>query len=264
MPNLDCNIYMLKIPSPQTDGRAKDGAGNIDIDNSNAVTVDNSAASNGNSYNYNDYELVLIDSGNGLNTENLFKGIRKLGLNPANITKIILTHEHLDHSLGVFKILNRPEINKEKIKVYALGDTFEALKYGDEEKIAPRALGIGPEVFRVSVEPIPSNILVELHEGDLIDLDIFKFKAYFTPGHSLGSVTLYEPDLKIMFPGDVVFSSGSFGRYDFPGGSLSKLIESIERLSELDVKYLCPGHMHYSNRGNSEIKLALKIIKNMY
>jgi len=66
-------------------------------------------------------------------------------------------------------------------------------------------------------------------------------KVFVTPGHSPGSVSLYLEEDKILISGDVVFA-GSVGRTDFPGGSTSLLRKSIDRLSQLDVEYLVPGH----------------------
>jgi glyoxylase-like metal-dependent hydrolase (beta-lactamase superfamily II) len=45
----------------------------------------------------------------------------------------------------------------------------------------------------------------------------------------------------VLFSGDVVFAQ-SVGRVDLPGGDAARLIESLERLMELDVELLCPGH----------------------
>ena len=48
-------------------------------------------------------------------------------------------------------------------------------------------------------------------------------------------------DKKVLITGDLVFN-GSVGRTDFPGGSITTLKQSIERVSQLDVEYLLPGH----------------------
>ena len=66
-------------------------------------------------------------------------------------------------------------------------------------------------------------------------------EVLLTPGHSPGSICLYLEEQKILVSGDVVFA-GSVGRTDFPGGSPSLLRQSVDRLSQLDVEYLVPGH----------------------
>jgi len=226
-PNLDCNIYILK--HSDTSGKSS-----------------------------KTYELTLIDAGNGLNTSNLIEGMKASGFNPKNITRIIITHEHLDHILGVYNI---PEIAVTKPEIYAFGITKDALNNGDEDVIAPRMLGIRPSVFGVDIKPL--NVK-NIKGGTVMDVGAFNFEFIYTPGHSLGSVSIYETSQKILFPGDVVFCGGSFGRFDFPGGSLTELRNSIKKLMELDVKIICPGHMNYSMSGNEEIRKADRVINSFY
>ncbi|GAF86797.1 unnamed protein product, partial [marine sediment metagenome] len=91
----------------------------------------------------------------------------------------------------------------------------------------------------------------------------FSFQIHYTPGHSPGSICYYDPDKKVLIPGDLIFKGGSFGRYDFPGGSLQDLINSIKSMNNLDVKYLLPGHMGISSNGNKSIELTYRMIKSM-
>jgi len=79
-----------------------------------------------------------------------------------------------------------------------------------------------------------------LQEGKLI-LDDLLFHVIHTPGHSPGSISLYWPERKALFSGDVVFSQG-LGRTDLPGGDGQRLKESIRTLSRLAVDHLFPGH----------------------
>ena len=100
--------------------------------------------------------------------------------------------------------------------------------------------------------------------GESIQFGDWTFQTYDTPGHSLGSVTFYEPTQKWLFPGDVVFPQGSFGRYDFPGGSLSKLQISIQRIADLDVDLLAAGHMTpVRSNANQSIRISLMNIMSL-
>jgi len=63
-----------------------------------------------------------------------------------------------------------------------------------------------------------------------------------TPGHSRGSICLFEGDKKVLFSGDVVFAHGDFGRFDLPGGDYMAIRQSIGRLELLGVQKLYPGH----------------------
>ena len=83
-----------------------------------------------------------------------------------------------------------------------------------------------------------------------------------TPGHTPGSICLYEAQSKSLFSGDTVFPYGSVGRTDLPGGSSRDLIRSISRLVKLDVSVLYPGHGEVtSNNVNEQIKQSLELAK---
>lgn len=203
-------------------------------------------------------DLALIDAGNALNSQNIIDSIKNLGFNPKNLKKLIITHEHLDHILGVF---NLPEITNSDVEIIAFGETARTIREGDEETIAPRQLGISAKIFSKNIRPLD---VTEVTVDDTIKFGRLNFSIHYTPGHSLGSMSLYEPDRKMLFPGDVVFCGGSFGRVDFPGGSAADLKKSINKLADLDLKYLCPGHMHISKDGNNEIEKSRRMINTYF
>jgi len=116
-------------------------------------------------------------------------------------------------------------------------------------------------MFGVEIIPLKVNDLINTNEIEISSE--YKFQIYYTPGHSPGSICYYDSNKKILIPGDVVFTGGSFGRYDFPGGSLSKLIDSIKFVNDLDVKFLLPGHMGISDNGNQQIAFSFKMIQSV-
>lgn len=80
-----------------------------------------------------------------------------------------------------------------------------------------------------------------ISEGDVLELGEVKLRVLHTPGHSPGSVALLAADS--IFVGDTLFA-GSMGRYDLPGGSLERLMNSLKtKLLVLpdDIKVF-PGH----------------------
>jgi len=204
-------------------------------------------------------ELILFDAGNAISLNGLFKGMEKLNLNYENITKVFLTHEHVDHVVGIFKLIQILRDNPPEI--FAYGTTTKILEKGDETKILPIVLGITARRFGIEIVPLKVNDLSQVKEIEISSE--FRFQIHYTPGHSPGSICYYEPDKKILIPGDLVFKGGSFGRYDFPGGSLQTLINSIKLVNNLDVKYLLPGHMGISSNGNKNIELSYEMVKSM-
>ncbi len=204
-------------------------------------------------------ELTLFDGGNGISLQGLFRGMGKFNLDYQNITKVFLTHEHVDHVLGLYPLIKTLEENPPDI--FAYGVTVNVLRSGKKEDICPDILGIDLNMFGIEILPLKVNDLTSFQEIGITD--DFTFQIHYTPGHSMGSICYYEPLKKILIPGDLVFTGGSFGRYDFPGGSLNKLIDSIKSVNNLDVKYLLPGHMGISDNGNQQIELSYKMIQSI-
>ncbi|MDG6256527.1 MAG: MBL fold metallo-hydrolase [Methanomicrobiaceae archaeon] len=100
-----------------------------------------------------------------------------------------------------------------------------------------------------------------LSDGDRIgDLEVIH-----TPGHTPGSVCLYDRDHAVLFSGDTVFAGGGFGRCDFPYGSMQALRTSLERLGTLRVEELYPGHGEPVTAGaGRHIEAALRFIGTTY
>ncbi len=205
-------------------------------------------------------ELSLFDAGNAISLNGLFIGMEKLNLNYENITKVFITHGHLDHVLGIYRLIQILKENPPAI--FAYGTAAKILQEGDETKILPLFLGITARRFGVEIIPLKVNNLSQVKEIEISSE--FSFQIHYTPGHSPGSVCYYEPDKKILIPGDLIFKGGSFGRFDLPGGSLQTLINSIKLVNNLNVKFLLPGHGRVSfENENKNIKFSYKMIKSM-
>jgi hydroxyacylglutathione hydrolase len=91
--------------------------------------------------------------------------------------------------------------------------------------------------------PIPPSVpAVELAEGGEVRFGELRLRVLHTPGHTEGSVCLYDADEGRLFSGDTLFA-GAWGRVDLPGGSAEQMAESIGRLATLDDPLrVLPGH----------------------
>jgi hydroxyacylglutathione hydrolase len=83
----------------------------------------------------------------------------------------------------------------------------------------------------------------DLREGDQLRVGDLVFAVLHTPGHTEGSVCLYDERSALLIAGDVLFA-GSYGRTDLPGGNDEQMVTSLARLaSELgDEVRVLPGH----------------------
>jgi len=98
-----------------------------------------------------------------------------------------------------------------------------------------------------------------LMDNDRLNLGETEIELIPSPGHSPDSICYYLADDKVLICGDVIFSQNT-GRVDLPGGSADQLKASIERLSQLDVEYLLPGHMDIVV-GRENVKNNFEFIK---
>ena len=99
----------------------------------------------------------------------------------------------------------------------------------------------GRNSYGFEVEPATADR--ELREGEQVTIGDLVFDVLHTPGHTEGSVCLYEERRALLLSGDVLFA-GSYGRTDLPGGSDEAMLASLTRLaSDLpDGVRVLPGH----------------------
>jgi glyoxylase-like metal-dependent hydrolase (beta-lactamase superfamily II) len=164
-----------------------------------------------NIYIINKGKLTLIDCGNGLIENSIKPYLDKLSIK--NVAQVILTHDHPDHTGGLKEILC---YFKPKIFIHKLDFKIPFLT--------------------------DKSLVTFVENNDEISIGSEKLNVLHTPGHTMGSICLYEEKNKILFSGDTVFPGGFFGRTDLPTGNSKALINSLKKLTELDVEFLLAGH----------------------
>jgi len=196
-----------------------------------------------------DEGLLVIDTGLGFSTALVFKMMMSSGLDPRTVRYIVNTHCHIDHIGGNQDFINLAE----DVKVLVHELDAEYMIKGDVNAIEPTGL------LKYNIKPFKVDI--KLKDGDKIEFGDYEFRVIHTPGHSPGCICLYDEEYKVLISGDTVFLEG-FGRYDFPYSSFKDLVKSIEKLSQLDVKALLPGHGPFTTKNGSQyIKQDLEWIK---
>jgi len=168
-------------------------------------------------------DCLLIDT--GLNAAKIIDFLNHHKLNPA---AVILTHGHIDHIAGLVAL--REKFPNMKVYIHKL-----------DAEMLTGSQGNLSEFIGGGFKTAPADFFVD--DGDIIDQADLKLQVFHTPGHTPGGICLYSENEKVIFVGDTLFA-GSVGRTDFPGGSMTMLLQSIEQklLSLPDDTVVYPGH----------------------
>ena len=156
---------------------------------------------------------------------------------------ILLTHGHFDHITGTKAV-------KEKYGCSV------AISEEDKDMLSSGRLSLAFFTNSPQNDVEADNIL---KDGDVIKLGETEINVVSTPGHTRGSVCFIAEDY--IFSGDTLFCC-SCGRTDFPGGSVSEMMSSLKKLSELDGDYkIMPGHdetstLEFERKNNPYLRKA--------
>jgi len=161
---------------------------------------------------YNDEkEALIIDPGcYSANEENKLKDF--IESNSLNVKMLVNTHLHIDHVLG----------NAFIEKTYQVKATANS-----EDEFWLKGLEEQSRMFGLKLRHETPSLGNYIHEGDILMLGKDTFKVFQVPGHSPGSIVLYNASCNCVFVGDVLFEN-SIGRTDLQGGNYQSLIEGIQ------------------------------------
>ena len=154
----------------------------------------------------------------------LIAEVRRAGY---RLTGLINSHGHWDHIAD-----NAPVQDGSQSPIACHPD--------DEYRLANPTAGGS---FMLPFEIVPTTPARRLNEGDGVQVGRLAFRVLHTPGHTEGSMCLYEPSQGILLSGDTLFA-GTHGRTDFPGGDQRWIEKSLLRLADdipADTRIL-PGH----------------------
>lgn len=128
------------------------------------------------------------------------------------VTHLINTHLHIDHAISDSWVMEKYGVPVEA----HVGDAPLGLY------LPQQAQGFGLRDVDVKVE-----IGHELNEGDVVKVGSGELKVIHVPGHSPGSICLYDEKDGFIIVGDTLFA-GSIGRTDLMGGHHRTLVDAIK------------------------------------
>ena len=177
-------------------------------------------------------EAIVVDPGD--EPERILGFIKDINSTP---TRIIATHTHFDHVLGVDGVRK------------ATKTPF--LIHPDDLSMLQSMQSRVRQIMGYEVPP-PPKVDGYIKDDDLLRVGDETVRVLHTPGHSPGSISLSGDGY--VLTGDALFNQ-SIGRTDLPGGDLKTLIHSIrERLFKLDdATIVYPGHGPETTIGDEKL-----------
>jgi glyoxylase-like metal-dependent hydrolase (beta-lactamase superfamily II) len=196
---------------------------------------------------------LIIDTGFNRSVcfEAMQDGLRTLDIDLSK-TNFMLTHMHSDHTGLVSRLATKTSIvyfsridakvfdkniNWQPLMDYAVSNGFQL-----EELV--KALESHPGI-KYSPKNIPEFNLID--DGSIIQIGDYRLQCLLTPGHTEGHICLYDENKQILFSGDHVLYdiTPHIESWSYEVNSLKNYLDSLEKVRNLPVKIVLPGHRNF-------------------
>ncbi|MFN8483683.1 MAG: MBL fold metallo-hydrolase [Anaerolineae bacterium] len=173
---------------------------------------------------------ILVDTGFGSDLAETEALLRDAGAAPQSLALVVNTHYHSDHVGGNWGLQTR----------YGLPiatHRWEAAMVNTRDRDT-----CGAEWHDQPVQPY--TITQALAEGDTLDTGRVTLQVIHTPGHTLGHISLYQGEERVLLVGDAVHDDdvGWINTMREGAGALERGLDALDRLAALRPRWACSGH----------------------
>jgi len=201
---------------------------------------------------------VLVDSGVRTDADKIIAQVSQAG-KALTVNSIVITHFHGDHVGGAAKLANhwgaQVMADREDAPFIAKPASIPALS---SLKQLVNWLGANL-VLRSS----PCKVEWILEDGDRIEA-LNGCVIIHTPGHTAGSMCLYQPERQILLCGDAIYNLNPLTQKRGMGQYLQPItldnalaLQSARKLASLPIKVICFGHGQPIVEGAGELMAQL-------
>jgi len=200
---------------------------------------------------------VLIDAGCGLEPELIEANLRGDGFDPTRIHAVVLTHTHSDHAGGAWGWKERTGC--QIIAPEGLRGVLEGTVDVSNVLETAKQAGIYPMDYTFAGVQVDVGVC----DGDVLTFGDCRLHALEVSGHERHH-TCYWTEIdgrRVLFSGDAVLYSGSLLLLNIPGCSLDDYRRDIEKLADLEIDVLLPGHGIFVMRyGQEHLNRAIEAL----
>jgi glyoxylase-like metal-dependent hydrolase (beta-lactamase superfamily II) len=147
-------------------------------------------------------EPAIVETGPATSEEAVVAGLARLGIGPADLAHVVVTHIHLDHAGGVGRIARR--FPRASVWVHEVG----APHLADPARLVASATRIygSEQMDRLfgPVDPVPPERIRGLEGGDEVPLGDRSLRVEYAPGHAKHQVALVDSSTGAVFTGDAI------------------------------------------------------------
>lgn len=196
---------------------------------------------------------LIIDTGFNRNVcfEAMQKGLHDLDIDLTK-TDFMLTHMHSDHTGLVSRLFtDTSKVYISRIDSLVFNENIDwsamldyALHNGFEVEELIKAAESHPG-FKYRPKKIPEFTLLD--DGNILQIGDYRLKCLLTPGHTQGHICLYEEAKQILFSGDHILYdiTPHIESWSYEINSLKHYMESLDKVRNLPVKLVLPGHRNF-------------------
>ncbi|MFB6150810.1 MAG: MBL fold metallo-hydrolase [Haloarculaceae archaeon] len=186
---------------------------------------------------------ALVDTGIGTDYERILAAVREVGLAPEEIEAFAVTHVHLDHAGGAGFLAGA--CPNATVYVHEVG----APHLADPGRLwAGTKRAVGDQIRHYTEpDPVPADRIVELEDGDAVDLGDHALDVHHVPGHAPHQVAFHDRATDALFTAD---AAGLYvpGRDELfptsppPNFDPEQCQADVRALRALDPEVLCYPH----------------------
>lgn len=194
---------------------------------------------------------VIIDTGHPIEIKKTLSILKKSKFTIESIDYIINTHSHADHVGANSKL---KELNS-NVKI---ANSHKQIAF-QERRAQKKVLDGAEDNFT------PYNIDILLRDGDTIDLGEIALQIIETPGHTIDSISIYLPEYKFLFSGDMIYykTIAQLDYYQSIMLSSEELLSSYNKIRNLKIEAIYPGHGSVIEKPNNNIDFCINKLTRM-